>query len=224
MKDQGTGKSEMELEIKVALTGEEYQKILTDAQGDATTMRGCILQKSVIIDTPSGELQKADSMLRLREETHPDQSVGFITFKGPSTQVSTAKSRLESEEEFNSSYALSIVLGSSSVDHLFPMPLRHVFKMLGWRLECKTTFKNFRTPIPFPVEGIVTEKPFVIELDKTTFEDGTVDYELEVEVREVDDVPAVEAELQRLFDRLGIQFRRQTKGKATRALAHKRVA
>ncbi|MFA6909460.1 MAG: CYTH domain-containing protein [Patescibacteria group bacterium] len=228
MADQGTDKSGTELEIKLELTETDYHEILADIQRNSLPS---IFQTNAIIDTPDDRLRETKSMFRVRVETGaqaPEDmraGEGFLTYKGPSTQVGAAKKRNEVESTYDSDNACIIVLeGKETPLDFLPAPLQRVFKTLGWQLECKTVFKNLRIPIPFPVEEIVTEEPFMLELDRTTFEDGTVDYEVEIEVRELDDVVVVEAAIRKMFDRLGIQFRRQTKGKAQRALAHKKAA
>ena len=66
-------------------------------------------------------------------------------------------------------------------------------------------------------------KPYEVELDETTFEDGTVDHELEMELP-ADTDPAelvlVQKELESHLTRLGIRFEPQPRGKYSRALVH----
>ncbi|MBU1651089.1 hypothetical protein KKA00_02620, partial [bacterium] len=61
---------------------------------------------------------------------------------------------------------------------------------------------------------------YLLEIDRTEYHDGSVDYELEVELDDAGRVEIVEDGLRRLFGKLDIPFSTQAKSKYERALTH----
>ena len=59
---------------------------------------------------------------------------------------------------------------------------------------------------------------YLLEIDKTEYNDGSVDYELELELTHTNNLDVIEDHLRKLFNSLDIPFEKQTKSKFHRAL------
>ena len=82
------------------------------------------------------------------------------------------------------------------------------------------TFKNCK---PIPSEERCPECNAILynkrlNIDKTEFNDGSVEYELELELSDTSKIETIEANLRKLFLTLDIPFIRQTESKFARAL------
>jgi uncharacterized protein YjbK len=69
----------------------------------------------------------------------------------------------------------------------------------------------------------IGDQNYLLEVDKTEYNDGSVDYELEVELSKAEQIEVVENQLRKLFCSLGIPFERQVDSKLVRALKRAKI-
>jgi inorganic triphosphatase YgiF len=212
-----------ELEIKLALAGSSDLKRLAESLGPPESDTE---QENTFYDTEEGDLAAGGWALRLRRERPPD-SAGeagserfYLTLKGPATRIGSAVQRNELERELNRIEARKLLDGTITFTGLELGPPLPALKGVHLnRMRRTARFINRRYSHRLTLGG----KRYELELDETTFEDGTVDHELEMELPEETD-PAelvlVQKELESHLDRLGIRFKPQPKGKYSRALEH----
>jgi hypothetical protein len=84
----------------------------------------------------------------------------------------------------------------------------------GIKLAKLVRFDNIRQKKSIPISG----NEYVLEIDKTEFADGSCDYELEVELKDVMYIPEVENNLQKIFRSLAIPYEKQEESKFSRAM------
>jgi uncharacterized protein YjbK len=75
-------------------------------------------------------------------------------------------------------------------------------------------FENVRQKKLFKIG----DQNYMLEVDKTEFNDGSVDYELELELSDTARLDTIEANLRKLFITLDIPFINQKESKLVRAL------
>lgn len=209
-----------EVEIKLALAGSSNLKRLAESLGPPESDT---VQENTFYDTAEGDLAAGLWALRLRRE-RPAGEEGperfTLTLKGPATRIGSAVQRNEVERELNPVEAGKLLDGGitfSDLEHGPPLPVLEGVRLNRMRRTAR--FFNRRRSHRLTLGGILYE----VELDETTFEDGSVDCELEMELPS-DTNPAelvlVQKELESHLNRLGIRFEPQTRGKYSRALMH----
>lgn len=212
-----------ELEIKLALAGPSDLERLAEHLGNPVSDT---VQENAFHDTPDGDLAAERWALRLRRE-RPADATGperfYLTLKGPARRFRAATQRDEVERELNPGEAEELLNGLISFTDLqggSPLP-----RLEGVRLNQMNRTARF-TNRRRTFRLALGERQYELELDETTFEDGTIDYELEMELPG-DTVPAelvlVQVELESHLTRLEIHFEPQQTGKYSRALERGRI-
>ncbi len=198
-----------EIEIKLDLSSfTGYLKLL----GYIGETAGEIRQQNAFFDTEDGRLEAGGWALRVRAET----SRGLVTIKSRATQNGAAHVRDEIEDEISRGQALECLALRLDVMSLDVAPILFLKDKFGAELQVAglVKFDNYRQCKSMRV-GDMT---LALEIDRTEFTDGSVDYELEVELSETSQVEAVTDSLAKLFDSLDIPFVRQPLSKFARAL------
>jgi adenylate cyclase class IV len=166
---------------------------------------------NVFFDSPDRKLSKSGAALRLRAEGKR----GLVTFKSAIKKTGSAVIRREIEAEIDRAKAIEVMNGRTDVLALNEEPLRVVREEFpDVSLEKLAEFQNDRQSKVFRIG----DYDYTLEIDKTEFADGSVDYELEVELSHEGQLEVVEEKLRRMFDKLGIPFQRQRQSKLERAL------
>jgi uncharacterized protein YjbK len=166
---------------------------------------------NAFFDTEDQQLAKAGWGLRVRAEG----ARGLVTLKGESISTGPARVRDEIEAEVRRSEAMDILnLRRDIMSFLIP-PIDYVRKKWGDIKVAKLAhFESTRQKKPFRFG----DYDYILELDKTQFIDGSVDYELELELPDESRIEIVEDKLRKLFASLDIPIKVQTENKLVRAL------
>lgn len=162
-------------------------------------------------DSEDRMLEAAGWGLRARVELNR----GLITIKGRALDSSLAVTRAESEAEISRAEALEILSLQTSILDLRVEPITFVNEILsGTDVKCLVRFETCRQKKGF----VIGDFRYLLEIDKTQFPDGSVDYELEIELPDLEQLPVIENHLRRMFRSLEIPFRPMRQSKLERAL------
>ena len=216
-----------EVEIKLALAGpEEYQRLL-DRLGEA---REVIRQHNVFFDGPDGELGRARITLRLREEKvyradvdAPHEVRTALTLKGEGSVEGDVHARAEYEALLVDEFA-ELRADPSRLLALDVAPIRALNDRAGRvrQLIELGGFLNERRVYEVAVSGDAVGGGATLrwEVDRTTFADGRVDYEIEVELADRQAAPGTAKAMREMLDALGIRHRTQPRTKFARCRAY----
>ncbi len=167
-------------------------------------------------DTEDRQLAKAGWALRVRAENHR----GLVTVKSIPTRSGLAVIRQEIEAEINRGEAVEVLNLHRDVLSLEIIPVTFIRqKFPELTLARLIQFENDRQKKLFRIG----DYNYLLEVDKTEYSDGSVDYELEVELSDTSRIETVEDHLRKLFLTLGIPFEHQPESKFARALKKARI-
>lgn len=194
-----------EIEVKRMLVGNEPIEALTALLGEGTVAK----QRNFVLDTTHLDLRAARYSLRVR-----DQEGAFsLTAKGPSTRATANTSvRSEAEIELEPGQAAQVLEGALdplAVLHetLTAHALLHLIAEIerakkGRSIAVLGDFRNVRRSIPV---ALPSGLEIVLELDTTTLPNGNVEHEAEIELKDASQAAGVEAWLEQLARKAGIQ-------------------
>lgn len=166
---------------------------------------------NVFFDTEDRKISKAGWALRVRAENYR----GLVTVKSIPTEKGLAVIRQEIEAEISRTQAIDIINLNFDILKLDIMPVEFIKEKLGDSSVMRLVkFDNTRQKKVFKIGDC----SFILEIDKTEFSDGSVDYELELELKDTESLEMVEAYLRKLFDSLDIPFTLKKQSKFHRAL------
>jgi len=199
---------EVEIEVKVRLDSfTDYLKLIgflgpIDLEEHHT---------SAFFDSADRKLGTQGYALRVRAEDRR----GLVTVKSLLSQREALAVRREIEAEIDTGQARQIIRGQSSLADLTVEPIkfirRHFPKVA---LHKVVQFENQRQKKRF----LLGDYEYTLEIDRTEFADGSVDYELEVELQDESQFEVVEDRLRKIFTSLNIPFEKETRSKYARAL------
>ena len=203
-----TGSVDQEIEIKLRLDSfADYLKLL----GFLGRVEREEHHTNGFFDTEDRKLAAEGWALRVRAESDR----GLVTVKSESSKPGTAVIREEIEAEISRGEALDILNLRRDVMTISNEPINFVKRMCGNVAVTKLVhFENTRQIKPFKIG----DYNYMLEIDKTEFTDGSVDYEVELELPDESRIEIVEDKLRKLFVSLGIPFNLQTESKFVRAL------
>ncbi len=162
-------------------------------------------------DTEDYRLSKKGWALRVRAEN----TRGLVTVKSIPAREGVAVIRQEIESEIPRGQALDIINLAKDVMSVDNMVMDHVKQQVGARgLTRLVMFENIRQRKVFKI----ADHSYLLEVDKTEYSDGSVDYELELELADTRNLEVIEDKLRRLFHSLDIPFVHQSESKFHRAL------
>ena len=168
-------------------------------------------QRNVFFDTAERSLGKKGWALRVRVEN----DCGRITLKGAKTHQSGAAVRDEIEAEISRTLACQIAGLEADLMALEHEPVVKARELIGKKaVKPVVQFQNLRMKKAMRLE----DYEYTFEVDKTEFPDGSVDYELELELPDVSRIEWVNTRLQRIMSSLNIPFEPQPESKLARAL------
>lgn len=166
---------------------------------------------NVFFDSEDRQLSKNGWAMRVRAENKR----GLVTVKSIPTKEGLAVIRQEIESEIPRGQALEVINLQRDVMSLEVMPVEFIKKKLGeLSLMRLVMFENLRQKKVFKMG----DSNYLLEVDKTEYNDGSVDYELELELPHIGNLEVIEDHLRKLFHSLDIPFEKQTKSKFHRAL------
>jgi uncharacterized protein YjbK len=173
-------------------------------------------QTNGFFDTEDRRLAKGGWALRVRAENRR----GLVTLKSIPTQSGAAVIRQEIETEISRGTAIEILNLRSELLEQKVMPVEYVKREFpNLALAKLIQFQNVRQRKLFRIG----DQNYLLEVDKTEYNDGSVDYELEVELSKSEQIEVVENHLQKLFNTLNIPFERQLESKLVRALKRAKI-
>jgi len=199
---------ELEVEIKIQLESfTDYLKLI----GFLGPIDEEEHHVNAFFDTPERTLGANGFSLRVRSENQR----GRITVKSMVSQTDALSVRNEVEADIDAGLARDIVDGEGDLFEVDAEPIRRLKQRFGeLSVDQLVRFRNTRQKKKFRLG----DYEYVFEIDKTEFSDGSVDYELEIELRDQGQYDAVIDNLRRIFQSLGIPFQRQPQTKFHRAL------
>ncbi|MEW6411979.1 MAG: CYTH domain-containing protein [Candidatus Zixiibacteriota bacterium] len=166
---------------------------------------------NAFFDSEDRHLSNKGWALRVRSEG----SRGLITVKSIPAEEGIAVVRQEIEAEIPKGQALDVISLAKDVLSLDNMPIDFVKQKIGKRdLTRLVLFENVRQKKVFKIGDF----NYLLEIDKTEYNDGSVDYELELELQDTRNLDVIEDALRKLFHSLGIPFVHQKESKFHRAL------
>ncbi|MBN1213170.1 MAG: CYTH domain-containing protein [candidate division Zixibacteria bacterium] len=166
---------------------------------------------NAFFDSEDRHLSSSGWVFRVRVENER----GLITVKDTGRQAGSAMVRQEIEAEISRAMAMDILnlrLEPLSISVTPVEFIRREFPEL--KLAKLIQFNNVRQRKTCQLG----DKDYVFEIDKTEFSDGSVDYEVEIELTDIHQIENVENDLRKLFGNLNIPYARQTESKLARAL------
>lgn len=198
----------VEIEIKLRLESfMDYLKLV----GLLCPIDDEIHHTNAFFDTEDRRLARGGWALRARAESHR----GLLTVKSIPTEAGMAIMRREIEEEIPRSLALDILALQHDIMKVEVAPIQFLRKEFPKVSPAKLIqFDNVRQFKKYPIG----DREYTLEIDKTSFSDGSVDYELEVEFEDMTQREKIEGALEKLLKSLGIAFARQSESKFHRAL------
>ncbi len=201
-------KQAVEIEIKVKLASfMDYLKLvgyLGQIESEDHHING-------FFDTEDRQLAKGGWALRVRADDHR----GIVTAKSIDQNSGMAAIRQEIEAEIPRSTSLEILALRYDVLKLEVMPIEFVrSKFPGAQLAKLIQFENTRQKKLFRI----CDHNYLLEVDTTKYNDGSVEYELEVELSNPELISTVEDHLRKLFASLEIPFEKQADSKFARGL------
>lgn len=159
---------ELEIEFKNMLTEAEYQMIFTNEFSNIPQTKHMTIQTNYYFDTLNKVLKEQDSALRVRVT----DSYQELTLKSPSQGFLLETNLPLSDNE------LSEIINSKKIILSSFFPIKSTFPTLSNITE-NTIFYLFNAFETKRFEKQVGKH--LIVLDQTTFQNGIIDYELEVE-------------------------------------------
>lgn len=201
--------TKQEIEIKLDLGSfTSYLKLL----GYVGETDGEIHQHNAFFDTEDGRLVAEGWALRVRAEN----ARGLVTAKSGAKQKGAAHIRDEIEEEISRGQALECLALRCDIMSLPIAPIRFLQERFGAEFQVAelVKFSNYRQRKLMKVG----EMSLTLEVDRTEYTDGSVDYEVEVEFSDASLVETATDNLRRLFTSLDIPFENQLVSKFARAL------
>ncbi len=168
-------------------------------------------------DTEDRELARQGWALRVRAEN----SRGLVTIKSIGSSLGIASIRQEIEAQISRGEAMAIINLQADVMDLSVLPVEYLKEQVGpINVARLVQFENIRQRKLFKI----SDQNYMLEVDKTEFNDGSVDYELEMELADTARLETIEASLRKLFLTLDIPFVHQQESKFVRALSRAGIA
>ncbi|RKX24952.1 MAG: hypothetical protein DRP47_10600 [Candidatus Zixiibacteriota bacterium] len=168
-------------------------------------------QVNCFFDTEDRLLSSKGWALRVRTE----EQNGLVTLKSEVSSDTRVAIRNELEAPAPYDIATEIIQLKRDIFDLDIPPITYIKEQFGEiKLARLVRFENKRQRISFRLGN----NSYDFDIDTTTFSDGSIDYELEVELSSEDLVDAANNDLRKLFTSLTIPFENQTESKLARAL------
>ncbi len=173
-------------------------------------------QVSAFFDTEDRKLAGLGWALRVRVES----SRGTVTVKDFGKEVGAVVIRQEIEAEIPRADAVEILSLRADIMSFDILPIECITQKAGAVSVAKLVqFENVRQKKLFKIG----DDNYILEIDKTEFNDGSVDYELELELTDPDRIEVVEDGLKKLFSSLEIPYQPQSESKFARALRRAKI-
>ncbi len=206
-----------EIEFKFGVPGNQaFYQLVAHLEFPESVLAEGVTQVNHFFDSPSLCLHKKHIAIRLREE----KDKNLLTVKGEKTlqpnENSVLTNRVEEEVAIPRKTAVDLLHGSITPqkairDH-FKGKSASILTMINTacndqRLVHIGEFSNIRIHLPpVTLSGVDSNDKLEFELDTSTFPDGSIDYEIEIEIAEHIDAALVESALVELLQQAGIKW------------------
>ncbi len=202
-----------EIEIKLDLGSfTNYLKLL----GYLGQIDSELKQTNCFFDTEDHQISKEGWALRVRLE--PER--GLVTVKSKTISNDKAAVREELEAEISCADAENVINLNNDILSLNIKPIEFVKEKWNPSALSKLVhFENNRQCKEFKIGDHLC----IFEIDSTSFSDGSVDYELEIELKNESEIVTIYDNLKKLFTSLHIHFENQSASKFARALKRARI-
>ena len=196
-------------ELKMRVSDATALDAVEGASGGAA--QSVVVQVNYFFDTADLDLNQAKYIVRLRDEG----GRFFVTAKAPEKKAlgGVLTKRREAEAEIDAALAAGIKSGQVSPllqlqagDDWCRELVEQIQEMVGAKpIQLVGQFENERRRRATKLEARGQTLDLVLELDTTTFPNGTVDYEVEVEIPKGLDVDLVKEAVDDLFARAQVR-------------------
>lgn len=210
-----------EIEFKFGVDNKQaFNRLVKHLKLSESVLTEGVTQVNHFFDSPALCLHKKHFVIRLREEREKH----ILTIKGehalPQNGNSVLSNRVEEEVTLPRQAAENLLLGRISPlqaisDH-FKARAAPILRMIDTAcinhdLVHIGKFSNIRIKLP-PVTLAVAaaSEKLEFELDSSTFPDGRVEHEIEIEITEHNNAASIEAALLELFQQAGIEWHSAT--------------
>ena len=206
-----------EIEFKFGVSEKQaFYQLVAHLKIPESVLTEGVTQVNHFFDSPSLCLHKKHYAVRLREEKDKD----LLTVKGEKTpqpkENSVLSSRIEEEVVIPRQTDVDLLHGEITPqqairDH-FKSKSASILTMINTACNDQALihigeFSNLRIHLPAVIlPGAISNDKLEFELDTSTFPDGSVDHEIEVEITEHTDAALVESALVELLQQAGIQW------------------
>ena len=206
-----------EIEFKFGVSEKQaFYKLAAHLKLPESVITEGVTQVNHFFDSPSLCLHKKHFAIRLREE----KDKNLLTVKGEKTpqpeENSVLSSRVEEEVAVPRQTAVDLLQGriapQQAIRDHFKSKSPPILTMI--KTACNDQglvhvgeFSNIRIHLPAVIlPGANSSDKLVFELDTSTFPDGSIDHEIEVEITEHADAALVGSALIELFQQAGIKW------------------
>lgn len=206
-----------EIEFKFGVSEKQaFYQLVAHLKIPESVLTEGVTQVNHFFDSPSLCLHKKHYAVRLREE----KDKNLLTVKGEKTpqpeKNSVLSSRIEEEVAIPRQTAVDLLHGEITPqqairDH-FNSKSASILTMINTACNDQALihigeFSNLRIHLPAVIlPGADTGDKLEFELDTSTFPDGSIDHEIEVEIAEHTDAAHVESVLVELLQQAGIEW------------------
>ena len=206
-----------EIEFKFGVSEKQaFYQLVAHLKLPQSVLTEGVTQVNHFFDSPSLCLHKKHFAIRLREE----KDKNLLTVKGektpPPEENSVLSSRVEEEVAVPRQTAVDLLHGriapQQAIRDHFKSKSAPILTMINTAcgdqgLVHIGEFRNIRIHLPAVIlPGANSSDKLEFELDTSTFPDGSIDHEIEVEIAEHTDAALVESALIELLQQAGIEW------------------
>ena len=206
-----------EIEFKFGVSEKQaFYQLVAHLKLPESVLAEGVTQVNHFFDSPSLCLHKKHFAIRLREE----KDKNLLTVKGektpPPEENSVLSSRVEEEVAVPRQTAVDLLHGriapQQAIRDHFKSKSPPILTMINTACDDQGLvhigeFSNIRIHLPAVIlPGANSSDKLEFELDTSTFPDGSIDHEIEVEIAEHTDAALVESALIELFQQAGIEW------------------
>mgnify|MGYP001821022359 FL=1 len=206
-----------EIEFKFGVSEKQaFYQLVAHLKLPQSVLAEGVTQVNHFFDSPSLCLHKKHFAIRLREE----KDRNLLTVKGertlPPDENSVLSSRVEEEVAVPGQTAVDLLHGriapQQAIRDHFKSKSPPILTMINTACDDQGLvhigeFSNLRIHLPAVIlPGANSSDKLEFELDTSTFPDGSINHEIEVEIAEHTDAAQVESALIELFQQAGIKW------------------
>lgn len=206
-----------EIEFKFAVSGAHaFELLAKQLELPESVLHGSVLQTNHFFDSSFHCLHGRHCVIRLRQQAERN----ILTIKGERSPSQAGNSvlsdRIEEEVTLSPVSAEDLLQGKLSprraISEHFEGRSSNLLNMIesvcaGQELVYIGEFSNRRIHLPVvTLQAGKASEQIVFELDTSTFPDGSVEHEIEVEISAHSDATAIEAALVELLQQAGIEW------------------